>query len=130
MKIETDKKHIGSLIRVLRKTAGLSQTALAERMGISYQQVQKYEHGVSELSISRLAQISEALNTSVNTFIAGTDPVLSESKSLYGALSDDEVELLRLFRKIKNRKLKAGILLAVKGIAELSGKKRTKRTTS
>ncbi len=130
MKKETDKGHIGSLIRNMRKAAGLSQMALAERVGVSYQQIQKYEKGASEISITRLAQIADALNTPVNTFISGDEPVVSESKSLYGALSDDEIELLKLFRKIKNKKLKDGFLIAVKGIAGMLEQRDTKKAKS
>lgn len=131
MNRDTDKRHIGSMIRIARKTVGLSQMELAEKIGISYQQVQKYEKGVSEISISRLAQIADALNIPVNRFITGDEPVaVSESKSLYGTLSDDEIELLRLFRKIKSKKLKNGLLMAIKGIAELSEKRPIKKTKS
>ncbi len=131
MNRETDKRHIGNLIRISRKTVGLSQMELAERVGISYQQIQKYEKGASEISISRLAQIADALNMPVNRFITGDESVaVSESKSLYGTLSDDEIELLKLFRKIKNKKLRDGFLFAVKGIAGMSEQKDTKKAKS
>ena len=131
MNRETDKKHIGNLIRISRKTVGLSQMELAERVGISYQQIQKYEKGVSEISISRLAQIADALNMPVNRFISGDEPLaVSESRSLYGTLNDDEIELLKLFRKIKNKKLKDGFLIAIKGIAGMSEQRDTKKAKS
>ncbi len=125
-----DRGHIGNLIRIARKTSGLSQMALAERIGVSYQQVQKYEKGLGEISISRLSQIAHALNMPVNRFILDDEKAtVSESISLYGTLSDDEIELLKLFRKVKSKKLKDGFLMAIKGIAELSEKRHTKKTT-
>ena len=128
MNRETDKRHIGNLIRISRKTVGLSQMKLAERVGISYQQIQKYEKGVSEISISRLTQIADALNMSVNRFINGDEPaIVSESRSLYGTLSDDEIELLKLFRKIKNKRLKDGFLIAIKSIAGMREKRDSKK---
>jgi len=116
-----DKKYIGDLIRLARKTAGLSQMKLAERVGISYQQIQKYEKGISEISIARLSQIADALNTRLGNFIANDEKTMvSESISRYGAVRDDEIEFLRLFRKIKSKKLKNGLLVMIKSIAELS----------
>ncbi|MDO8747395.1 MAG: helix-turn-helix domain-containing protein [Thermodesulfovibrionales bacterium] len=124
MKRETDKRHIGNLIRIVRKAAGLSQMELAERVGISYQQIQKYEKGVSEISVSRLSQIAHALNIPLSRFVLDEEKgMVSESVSPYGALSDNEIELLSLFRRIKDKKLKDGFLIAIKSIAELSEKR-------
>ena len=123
-----DKKYIGDLIRLARKTAGLSQMELAERVGISYQQIQKYEKGISEISIARLSQIAEALNTTLGSFIADDEKTMvSESISRYGAARDDEIELLSLFRKIKSKKLKDGLLVMIKSIAGLPEKRDKKR---
>jgi len=127
MKRETDKRHIGSLIRIVRKTAGLSQMGLAERVGISYQQIQKYEKGVSEISVSRLSQIAHALNIPLSRFVPDEERMMvSEAVSPYGTLSDNEIELLSLFRRIKDKKLKDGFLIAIKSIAE-SLEKRDKK---
>lgn len=131
MEKRVDIRHIGNLIRIARKMAGLSQMELAEKLGISYQQVQKYEKGLSEISLSRLSQIAHALNTPINRFISDDEKMMvSESMSLYGILSDDEIELLRFFRKIKNKKLKAGFLMVMKNISELSEKGLSKKAKS
>lgn len=130
MKRDTDKRHIGSLIRIMRKAAGLSQMKLAERVGISYQQIQKYEKGVSEISISRLSQIAHALNIPLSRFVLDEERMMvSESVSPYGTLSDNEIELLSLFRRIKDKKLRDGFLIAIKSIAELSENKDAKKKT-
>ncbi len=126
-----DAKYIGNLIRTTRKAAGLSQMKLAEMIGLSYQQVQKYENGTSEISISRLFQIAHALGMPASRFISDDEnTMVSESVSLYGALSDDEIELLKLFRKMKSKKLKEGLLTAIKGMSELSEKIRVKKAKS
>lgn len=131
MKRETDKRHIGSLIRIVRKAAGLSQMKLAGKVGISYQQIQKYEKGVSEISISRLSQIAHALNVPLSRFVLDEERMMvSEAVSPYGILSDNEIELLKLFRRIKDKKLKDGFLIAIKGIAELSEKRDKKPKAS
>ncbi len=128
MKRDTDKRHIGGLIRIMRKAARLSQMELAERVGISYQQIQKYEKGVSEISVSRLSQIAQALNIPLSRFVLDEERMMvSEAVSPYGTLSDNEIELLSLFRRIKDKKLKDGFLIAIKSIAELSEKRDKKR---
>lgn len=106
---------------MLRKKAELSQMKLAETLGISYQQLQKYEKGVSEISVSRLAQIADALSVPLSSFFPhDADMKVSEPVSLYGSLSEAEFELIKHFRKIKNNRLKDGLLMAIRGIGELS----------
>lgn len=56
---------LGAAVRIRRRTIGLSQEALAEKCGVSFQQVQKYENGANRISFSRLVQIARALNCRV-----------------------------------------------------------------
>ena len=56
---------VGARIRMLRVNRGVSQTALAERIGVSFQQVQKYERGANRVGASRLSQIASVLDVSV-----------------------------------------------------------------
>lgn len=56
---------LGAAVRIRRKTLGISQEALAEQCGVSFQQVQKYENGANRISFSRLVQISRALKCRV-----------------------------------------------------------------
>ena len=130
---QIDKK-IGKKIRQMRKALGLSQIALAERIGISFQQIQKYEKGTSKISVLRLQQISEALDTNINTFFEANESVLqifgptlkynSTESSLHtpSLLNAEEATILKLFRKIKNKKFREGILRQLKGIIELEKK--------
>lgn len=64
-------KHIGRRVRLRRTRLGLSQQELADRIGLSWQQVQKYEHGVNRLVGSRLWDISCALECPVEWFFEG-----------------------------------------------------------
>ena len=59
---------VGRRIRARRQQLGLSQKALAEALGISYQQVQKYENGASRIGAGRLQQLAEILNVPVSVF--------------------------------------------------------------
>ena len=59
---------LGTRVRMLRVNRGISQAALAERIGVTFQQVQKYEQGANRVGASRLAQIASALDVSVGAF--------------------------------------------------------------
>ena len=130
---QIDKK-IGKKIRQMRKALGLSQIALAERIGISFQQIQKYEKGASKISVMRLQQISEALDININTFLEAKESALqvfgptlkydSTESFLHtpSLLNAEEATVLKFFRKIKNKKFREGILRQLKGIIELEGK--------
>lgn len=117
-----EKSHIGQIIREVRRASGLSQMQLAEIVGLSYQQIQKYEKGRSEITIRRLYQIAEALEIPVNSFLQEKNLIISESPSFYGKLSDQENTLLSLYRKIRSTKIKNMIIIAVKAISEQEGK--------
>ena len=130
---QIDKK-IGKKIRQIRKALGLSQIALAERIGISFQQIQKYEKGSSKISVLRLQQISEALDTNINTFFETKESALQvfgptlkyDSKESFlhtpSLLNAEEATILKHFRKIKNKRFREGILRQLKGIIELEKK--------
>jgi transcriptional regulator with XRE-family HTH domain len=64
-------REVGTRLRALREEAGMSQTALAERAGITFQQVQKYENGANRVSISRLIQFCEALDVPPSQVLDG-----------------------------------------------------------
>ena len=63
--------HVGKRVRHRRWMAGMTQQQLAERVGIKFQQIQKYETGTNRISASRLWDISEALNVPVAFFFEG-----------------------------------------------------------
>ncbi|MBP5856647.1 helix-turn-helix transcriptional regulator [Marivibrio halodurans] len=64
---------VGRRVRELRVRAGLSQQALAERIGLSFQQVQKYEKGTNRMGASRLIQIAGVLNMPVEALFEGLE---------------------------------------------------------
>lgn len=123
-------KQIGIEIKRIREAHGMSQMELAEGVGVSFQQIQKYEKGINRISVERIQQIAKALGTSVNTlFEKERVPMVSEPPDEYspkGRLMDvtqEEVKLLQLFRKIDNKKLKEGLVQQLRGLAELLGRK-------
>jgi transcriptional regulator with XRE-family HTH domain len=60
--------HVGKRVRHRRWMLGMTQQQLGDRVGIKFQQIQKYETGMNRISASRLWEIAEALNTPVNYF--------------------------------------------------------------
>ena len=108
----------GNIIRRLRKAAGMSQMKLAERIGISYQQVQKYEYGTSKLTIDRLHQICKALNVSIITFFEDADNAIEKAST--ANITPDEHILLQHYRRIKNPRLRKGFNKMAKEIAEIN----------
>lgn len=109
---------IGRLIKRFRLQKGISQMGLAELIGVSYQQVQKYESGKSSISIERLLDIAEALDIPVIRFLPSGKEVLSEEESPYSELTEEEKKLLELFRKIKDRNTRKAIFRILEEIKD------------
>lgn len=116
-------KNIGETLKKHRRAANMSQMALAEKIGISYQQLQKYEKGINNISVYRLQQIAEALKVPVGSLLEGQLPEkVAEDVSEYG-LNKEEKTLLEFFRKIDNKDIRRGLLLELKGVVEIIKKK-------
>ena len=123
--------QIGAEIKRMREALGISQMKLAEEVGVSFQQIQKYEKGISKISVDRIQQIASALGVSVHTFFDKEKaPVVSEPASKYSPkrrlierallpLNPEEVQLLQLFRKIDSRMIREGLMKQLRGIIEL-----------
>ncbi len=90
--------HVGKRIRHRRWMVGMTQQQLAEKVGIKFQQIQKYETGMNRVSASRLWEISEALSVPVGFFFEGLD---SNAEKVESSLPDDilaDKEALELVR--------------------------------
>lgn len=68
---EPTDKHVGTRVRMRRLMLDLSQTALADALGLTFQQVQKYEKGKNRISASRLQRISDVLQVPIPFFFEG-----------------------------------------------------------
>lgn len=84
---------VGRKVRKFREIAGISQSKLAEGLGITFQQVQKYENGSNRVSASRLYNIANIVKKPVSSFF----PI---NESLYVETSTKETKLLNAFNKI------------------------------
>jgi transcriptional regulator with XRE-family HTH domain len=123
-------KQIGIEIKRIREARGMSQMELAEEVGVSFQQIQKYEKGINKISVERIQQIATALRTPVETFFEKERvPMVSEPPDEYfpkGTLMDvtqEEAKLVHLYRKVENKKIRESLIQQLRGLAELLGRK-------
>jgi transcriptional regulator with XRE-family HTH domain len=124
-------KQIGVEIKRIREARGMSQMELAQQVGVSFQQIQKYEKGINRISVERIQQMARALGVSVNVFFEKEKiPMVSEPSEEYSPrrtstdATQEEVKLLQLFRKIENKRIRESVFQQLKGLAELLGRKR------
>lgn len=120
--------HVGSRIRLRRTMLGMSQEKLGESLGITFQQVQKYEKGTNRVGASRLQNISGILNVPVSFFFedapgdaAIDQDGLAEASTNYvvNFLSSSEgLQLNRAFVKISDQKVRRRIIDLVKSLAD------------
>ena len=83
--------HVGKRIRHRRWLVGVTQQQLAEKVGIKFQQIQKYETGANRVSASRLWDIAEALDVDVSFFFAGMEEEEAQEiscKNIDSAMAD------------------------------------------
>ena len=97
--------HVGNTIRQRRRLIGLTQQQLAERVGIRFQQIQKYETGMNRVSASRLWDISNTLDVPVSLFFDGISESTASAIISHGFPSNiladrDALNLLRSFYSI------------------------------
>ena len=115
---------IGRLIRAQRLVCRMSQTELANKVGVTFQQVQKYEKGVNRISASRLREMSHVLQVPVQFFFDGLPEAKGGSgkerqdpsqKFVHDFLaSSDGLALARVFTRLKSSKLRRRIVQLVK----------------
>lgn len=85
---DTIDKHVGKQLRNRRTLLGLSQEKLADFVGVTFQQVQKYERGANRISASRLFSFSKILDVSIDYFYDGLD--LSNQNKAVGMSDNDQ----------------------------------------
>lgn len=124
-------RKLGQRVRARRLEVGMSQERLAELLGVTFQQVQKYEKGVNRIAASRLYDISSALDMPVSRFFEGLSSRsaagVSEATKDYvdDALATPEgTQLMALFASIKSVKVRRRVVELVKALVEESDSKR------
>jgi transcriptional regulator with XRE-family HTH domain len=123
-------KHVGSRVRMRRMMLGMSQEKLGDALGLTFQQVQKYEKGTNRIGASRLQQIAHILQVPVSFFFEGA-PTGATGVSHGGGMNEapspayvsdflatsDGLSLTKSFMRIKSSKLRRRIVDLVEQIA-------------
>jgi transcriptional regulator with XRE-family HTH domain len=118
--------HVGARVRMRRRFLGLTQQALAESLGLTFQQVQKYERGANRVSASKLYEIARTLHVPVPYFFEGlADTGSDEDDSARDAevsireflMTPEGQELASLYPRIGPSRLRRQVLELVRAIA-------------
>ena len=120
--------HVGGRVRMRRKLLGVSQEHLADALGLTFQQVQKYERGANRVSASKLYEIAKTLQVPVSYFFDGlADPMTSEVDEVGAAAervvteflnTPEGLELAEIFPKIGRGRVRRQVLDLVRAMAE------------
>jgi transcriptional regulator with XRE-family HTH domain len=115
--------HVGARVRVRRQMLGITQDKLGEELGLTFQQVQKYEKGANRIGASRVFEIARALDVPVQYFfdgLNGAEPSgLSEEEAEFMRVmhSPEGLEICRSFAEIKDPRVKKRVLDLVRTLA-------------
>ncbi len=123
--------HVGNRVRLQRMLIGISQEKLGERLGLTFQQVQKYEKGINRIGASRLFELSRVLGVPVQFFYedapaagghqsatAGFAERSSDSHVFEFLSSREGLELNRAFSRITDPKVRKSVLDLVRSLAD------------
>lgn len=124
--------HVGSRVRMRRTLLGMSQEKLGEALGLTFQQVQKYERGANRIGASRLHEISHILDVPVSFFFEemGSETAAASAAGLSDEPAEFEhdplakretLELVRAYYRIVDPKVRKRIFELTKAVANASG---------
>jgi transcriptional regulator with XRE-family HTH domain len=121
-------KHVGGLVRIRRMTQNMSQAKLGVALGVSFQQIQKYERGINRIGASRLQHISQILHVPVAFFFEGAPDVSAARGAKTAAASpaaimdfmatSEGLALAKAFMRLTNIRLRRRIVDLVDEIAD------------
>jgi transcriptional regulator with XRE-family HTH domain len=122
--------HVGARLRERRTMLGMSQERLAEAVGLTFQQIQKYERGINRMGASRLFELARALDVPLEYFYRDGDVALSRSRPAFGFAENgqqrfgdlperqpDAQELLDAYARITDPVVRQRVLELVKSLA-------------
>ena len=117
-------RHVGLRIRMRRKELGVSQEKLAESIGLTFQQVQKYERAANRVSASKLWEMAQALNTTIAYFYEGLPepsegdkaPVRRDVEDLL--LINDGPELAANFLRVRDPRVRRKLVELIRAMAD------------
>jgi transcriptional regulator with XRE-family HTH domain len=121
--------QVGNRVRIRRMLIGMSQERLGDLLGLTFQQVQKYEKGVNRIGAGRLFEVSRILNVPVDFFYEGVNATPTSANEQESApvmefvSSGEGLQLSLAFMKIKDAKVRKRVLDLVKSLAEEESQK-------
>jgi transcriptional regulator with XRE-family HTH domain len=100
--------HVGQRIKLLRKLSKMSQAKLGDAVGMTFQQIQKYEHGTNRVGASRLFELSQILDVSISYFFDDMPPEIAGEPKAVAANIDafdlpEAKEIARLYKSLPNQ---------------------------
>ena len=124
-------EHVGTRVRLRRMLLGMSQEKLGECLGLTFQQVQKYEKGVNRIGASRLFDLAQVLGVPIQFFYDGLTAAAAESTQAVTGFSErptetyvvdflssrDGLELNKAFVKITDPKVRRSVIDLVRSLA-------------
>src|SRR5580693_2752532 len=118
---------VGQNIRIWRLQKGMSQTELGRRIGVTFQQVQKYEKGANRVGASRLTQIADVLGVPIPTLFDGAPaptnaPSPPEQSPRYLLAKPHSLRLLQGFDRIDNDATRLAVLHLVESLMQTPGR--------
>lgn len=126
--------HVGSRVRLRRMLLGMSQEKLGEQLGLTFQQVQKYEKGVNRIGASRLFDLAQVLNVPIQFFYDEAPPGDSAGGAMLGMAerpqegfvidflsSREGLELNKAFVKIQDPKVRRAVVELVRSLSGEDG---------
>ena len=126
--------QVGSRLRLRRMSLGISQEKLGEHLGITFQQIQKYEKGTNRISASRLQRISEVLSVPITYLFEGIEAppsglgALNETSSEFvhdEPPSNETLQLMRAFQRIADPTVRRRVVDLVRSLSPTEEKGKT-----
>ena len=112
--------HIGARLRERRRLLGLTQSQLGKSLGLTFQQIQKYENGSNRIPPARLYQLCKALEVDANYFFAGLDKSTQAARRL--SCERQTIVLLRIWGRIEDARLRKACLEMLRAVAGSAGR--------
>ena len=99
-------QRVGQRIRLARKVAKLSQSKLGDSVGVTYQQIQKYENGTDRIGAGRLYHVAQVTDQPISFFFNEAEDYSYEALEVNDLLADPKIQrLITIVSKVENRKL-------------------------
>jgi transcriptional regulator with XRE-family HTH domain len=116
-------RHVGLRIRMRRKELGISQERLADAVGLTFQQIQKYERAANRVSASKLWELAQALGANIAYFYEGLAEMDADGGAQRESMQDflltpDGLELAACFPRIASLRLRRKVLELVRALTE------------